>query len=291
MAQSRCCFSSPAYSPSPAQLPDIEAKCSHLARILDCEAVILPTASASAGDRCWHSLQSRTDELSEIAQADWWWATRGGYSCQELVPDLLAHPGELPAFIGFSDCTVIHCCYAVRNWPAGIYAAMPLTSQGPRAQQSLKELHADTCKLSCEGVRPLTEGSCEGISFAACLRMLAAVVGTPAMPNLADVVLFLEDIDERPYAVDRCLQQLHQAGHLRDLKGLIFGTFPYDRPDQTEEPEMLSICQQWAHRLAIPSCFGLPFGHVTDPLSIPQRRHCRLQTGNDVSITFYKKST
>lgn len=116
---------------------------------------------------------------------------------------------------------------------------------------------------------PLRCGWAHAPTFAACLRVLASLIGTAAMPDLAGTILCLEDTDERPYQMDRDLQQLHQAGALRGVLGLVFGVFPARVAPGYAGPSSQDIAATWAERLGLPTIAGLPFGHDPDPLTLP----------------------
>ncbi len=199
-------------------------------------------------------------------------AARGGSGCIDLVPDALA-AHRLPRLIGYSDLTVLHACWLKRGRCDGVYGLMPAVPHGERAFASTATLlrgevlrpdpdHAPTAEV----LRP---GRAEGPLVAACLRILAALVGTPAMPDLRGCIIALEDIDERPYQIDRALWQLHASGALGGITGLVFGSFPCEKPAEDAGPSVLDICRTWAERLSVPALAGLPFGHDTDPIALP----------------------
>ena len=121
-----------------------------------------------------------------------------------------------------------------------------------------------------ETLRIISPGKAEGPMFCGCLSVLASLVGGPCMPDLQGKILCIEDIDERPYAIDRALWQLYLAGHLNGLRALIGGRFPVtDASQQGRGPSLDSIMQEWANRLQIPIAYGLPFGHEDDPIALP----------------------
>jgi muramoyltetrapeptide carboxypeptidase len=112
----------------------------------------------------------------------------------------------------------------------------------------------------------------EGRSFVACLRVLTTCCGTPAQPDLRNCILFLEDIDERPYAIDRDLWQLLHAGVLSGIRGMVVSNFPGERPLHDRGPDLAALWRDWAGRLGVPLVMGLPFGHEADALSLPSGR-------------------
>jgi len=228
----------------------------------------------------WAPAASRRQELAEALAGDALIAARGGYGCMDLIDDVLAWPGRGGVLIGYSDLTILHAAWRRRGWGETLYGFMPGVDSGARALTSTIALargegvHHDPA--SDPGVTVLHPGRADGWCFAACLRVLAGLVGTPAFPDLRGAILALEDIDERPYQVDRDLAQLHHAGALDGIAGLVFGRFPCALAADYAGPATTAICQAWARRSSVPAVAGLPFGHDPDPVTLACGRPTRL---------------
>ncbi|MFW5845288.1 MAG: LD-carboxypeptidase [Planctomycetota bacterium] len=229
------------------------------------------------------------DRAADLRQGDGCmllWALRGGYGCSELVEELRHwRPRHPPRLLGYSDCTILHGYWQRRGWPPGIYGPMPAAPADATALASLRAVCTGAGQRfhrgNLTGVRALRAGSADAPLFAACLRVLASSVGTVALPRLAGHILAVEDIDEAPYALHRDLQQLYASGALHGLRGLVFGTMPW-RPDAPYAgPDADAVAAEWAGRLQVPCVAGLPFGHVADPLSLPQEVPTRLTVRED----------
>ncbi len=103
------------------------------------------------------------------------------------------------------------------------------------------------------------------------LSVLCALLGTPWFPRVKGGVLFIEDVNEHPYRIERALSQLHMAGVLKEQKAILFGTFTrfksvpgYDRGFGLES------VTDWIQRSAkVPVLTGLPFGHVPTKVMLP----------------------
>lgn len=228
----------------------------------------------------WLDADARRADLMRGLQHPVLLASRGGYGCLELI-ETLARSGDRPGplLIGFSDLTVLHGWWRRHGRGESVYGFMPGAPHGERALASAAACAlGEGCELSGEAGDVVACGEAEGEVFAACLRVLAGLTGTPAMPDLAGTLLALEDIDERPYRVDRDLMQLHLAGAFRGVRGLVFGRFPCDLPDDYAGPSLRDVASSWARRLGVPAMVGLPFGHDPDPLALPCGRravlHC-----------------
>ncbi len=141
-------------------------------------------------------------------------------------------------------------------------------------------------------VQPIHPGHASGPLFAACLRVLVGLVGTRFMPDLRGRLLAIEDIDERPYRIDRDLHQLYLAGHLDGITGLITNAFPCTLPELYQGPTATDIIQRWAQRLNIPAIVAVPFGHHADPLALPCGRPATLHVStNDWSLIIASRNS
>jgi len=219
----------------------------------------------------WGTVAERCADLTQGLEHDILLAARGGYGCIDLL-DVLYGSKRLPRLIGYSDLTILHSVWHQRGL-AGLYGFMPAISGGPIALDTTRRLLAGEALRLDAATHPqvtvLRDGSASGTCFAACVRVLTGLVGTPAMPALSGTILALEDIDERPYRLDRDLSQLWLAGALRGVRGLVFGTMPATVPNGYQGPSAIAVATRWADRLQVPAIFGLPFGHEADPLTLP----------------------
>lgn len=247
--------------------------------------VVSPLLARHAGGGVWLPAEERLADLETGLTHDLLLAARGGYGCLDLAPSLLDRSGPLPPIMGYSDLTVLHALWRRNHGGPGFYGFMPGITAGGRALTSAIACVGGDALILDHGtdrnVAILRPGKAEGVLFPACLRVLAGLVGTPLMPDLAGCILALEDIDERPYRLDRDLRQLHLAGCLHDVSGLVFGNFPCaDQPAGYAGPTAHDIARSWAERLAIPAIFGLPFGHESDPVTLPCGRATTLVAGD-----------
>ncbi|MFW5882179.1 MAG: S66 peptidase family protein [Planctomycetota bacterium] len=236
---------------------------------------VAPELAQVRGRGHWHSRSDAT-VVDRVLTADVWWPARGGYGCLALADALRTRdPQRLPLLIGYSDITVLHALWWQHDCTS-VYGPMPAAACPPGALRALaRALDGDAIHFSARsqsGVTPLHPGSCQGPCFAACLSVLAGLVGTSAMPALDGCLLALEDIDERPYRVDRALWQLARAGCLTGVRGLIWGVMPHENPPGYAGETMHAVLQRWARALAIPAIAGLDFGHSAQPLSLVNGR-------------------
>ena len=116
---------------------------------------------------------------------------------------------------------------------------------------------------SNSGVKPLAQGSAEGILYGGCLSMLVESLGTPYEIQTAGTILFIEDVAAKPYQIDRMLMHLKLAGKFKDVRGLIFGEMLdcVQAPGQGYTLEEVVI--RVVGELGIPVAYGLRSGHVS----------------------------
>ena len=122
----------------------------------------------------------------------------------------------------------------------------------------------------------------QGVLWGGNLAMIASLVGTPWLPAIEDGLLFLEDVGEHPYRIERMLHQLFHAGILARQQALILGDFtgwklaPHDRGYGLE-----AMIDYWRARLDVPIITGLPFGHTPTraTLAVGRRHRLRVDAG------------
>jgi muramoyltetrapeptide carboxypeptidase len=202
-------------------------------------------------------------------------AVRGGYGSVHLLPYLAKHNlRETPkAFIGYSDLTSVltyltagcgivsfHGPMLDRRLGSGIAAydrdsfVRALTSPEPLGE------------LASPSLETFTEGEAAGPLFGGTLAQLVASLGTPyAFAPPAGHVLFLEDVSERPYRIDRMLTQLRLAGILESASALVLGEF-VECNEPGGELSARSVLADLLKDFEGPVVYGFPSGHTTAPL-------------------------
>jgi muramoyltetrapeptide carboxypeptidase len=197
---------------------------------------------------------------------------RGGYGSQRVVPDLDFAPlvRAPKAVVGYSDATALLSAI-VDGGVAAVHGPMVATDLArgltARSEEHLRRLLTDSEYLwEAEFTHVIRPGRAVGRLVGGCLSVVAALIGTPWAPSTDGAILFLEDVGERPYRLDRLLTQLRQAGALDRLAGLVFGTF-MDCP-VVDDVTPLDVVQGCCADLRCPVVFGLPAGHQGDGPSI-----------------------
>lgn len=232
-------------------------------------------------ERCppgaWPAAERRRADFTTALNHRLIFAARGGYGCLDLAELAAAHRGPWPRLVGYSDLTVLHAAWWQAGRRDGVYGFLAGVAHGERARSSAAALlrgQPVACTLPPHAA--LRPGQVDAPCFPACLRVLAGLCGTPLQPDLRGAVLAIEDIDEKPYAIDRDLRQLHASGALAGVVALVGGRFPWTPAPGYAGPQAPAIITAWADRLGIPAWTGIPFGHDDDPLALPVGGRIRL---------------
>jgi muramoyltetrapeptide carboxypeptidase len=229
-------------------------------------------------------VERRARELEEMYRRDEVRAilcARGGYGCNYLLPELdfeliRAHPKP---FIGHSDITSLLTCLADLGLPA-LHGPMLLKDfteeQGVDAAAWQAATTGSAFTASSPGAVALAEGSAEGVLYGGCLSILAASLGTPWECRIEGKLLFLEDINAKPFQVDRMLMQLKLAGKLEGVRGFVFG----EMVECGDQALLRELIPRVLGGLGVPIAYGLRSGHVsagniTLPLGVPARLEVR----------------
>ena len=132
-----------------------------------------------------------------------------------------------------------------------------------------------------EGMRP---GRAEGVLLGGTLTLVAALIGTPYLPDMTGAILFLEEVGEPPYRIDRLLAQLKLAGLLGRLGGLVLGGFTGAEPPPNRPSLSLdAVLAHYTAGLACPVARGLVYGHFNPKSTLPVGVRARLEVEGDAA--------
>jgi muramoyltetrapeptide carboxypeptidase len=197
-------------------------------------------------------------------------STRGGYGSNYLLDaldlDLIAESAK--PLLGYSDLT------AVQLWLLDQIELPAFHGPMVAADFSLQDgVHLPSLQAAlggrpysvgaAEGMRTLHPGRARGTLYGGCLSILVALLGTPYEPQTEGKLLFVEDLNARPYQIDRMLWQLRQAGKLDGVKGIVFGEM-LDCASPGAAPELLDeVILRVFDDFQGPIAIGLRSGHVS----------------------------
>ncbi|MBX6365255.1 MAG: LD-carboxypeptidase [Gemmatimonadetes bacterium] len=214
------------------------------------------------------------------------WALRGGYGTMRLLPllDLTPLVERPKPFIGFSDNTALHLALA-RLGVVSYHGPHPMELVTPTTDACFRRVLFEPAPpgplpLPEDGppVRTLVAGVAEGPLVGGNLALAAAVCGTPAAMTSEGKIVFLEDVGEPVYRLDRMLMQLRLAGALDGAVGLALGRFTEVEPQRSDRP-MEALFLELAESLGVPAVLGLPIGHAPDNWTVPLGVRARLDAG------------
>lgn len=206
--------------------------------------------------------------------------TRGGYGLTRLLPQLdfksLAKAGK--QWIGFSDFTAFHLGMLAR--------AGAITWAGPALLDDFGAEHFDHVnEVTLGAFKEAMNGELEIVGFRYAggvgvdargtlwggnLSVLTSMLGTPYFPSIKGGILYVEDVSEHPYRVERMLTQLLHAGVIDRQKAVLFGYFNrYRLHDNDRGFDMPAVVKWLRSRTRTPVLTGLPFGHEKPKLTLP----------------------
>lgn len=226
--------------------------------------------------------------------------SRGGYGAQHLMGKLdftkfREHPKWL---IGFSDITALHCYFQQQGF-ASLHGPMARhLAEEPTddfAAEAMRRLlfgeYQDRKSLityTCEAHRLNHKGKAEGILRGGNFAVYYGLRGTPYDIPADDTILFLEDVGERPHAVERMLYNLKIGGVLERIKGLIIGQFTEYTENMGLGKELYGALADVVKEYHIPICFGFPVGHVTANYPLIEGSRVKLEVGKQTKLTILK---
>lgn len=222
------------------------------------------------------ALHRVADQAPSIAMA-----TRGGYGLTRLIDRIdwkrMARSVDSGTrWVGHSDITILHLAL----WAH----AQKISWAGPVAKDDFGAETVDDVTQACfleamsgelEAVGFRTEAGFDGLSvkgllWGGNLCMVNSLLGTPHWPAVKGGVLFLEDVNEHPYRIERNLLQLHQAGVLAAQKAIVLGCFTnYKKTPLDRGFGFKTVVQHLRSLTRTPILTGLPFGHVATKVSLP----------------------
>jgi muramoyltetrapeptide carboxypeptidase len=210
---------------------------------------------------------------------------RGGYGLLRLLPHLdpnllRQHPKPI---VGFSDGTAL-LAFAARAGVASVHG--PVVTQLARLPEEDRVglfglLEGPGPGLLCSDLESPVPGRVRGPLVGGNLEVFSRLLGTPFLPDLVGAVLFLEDLGERPYRVDRIITHLDLAGVFAAVSAVVVGDFSgCKEPDgsKVDSPPVEEVLLERLGRLAIPVAFGAPIGHGQRNVALPYGTLVELDT-------------
>lgn len=213
----------------------------------------------------WERRAVKFSEVFLSGEFDYLWAVRGGFGSMKLIPFLERYVPEMrkyakrPVLIGYSDITALHAYLYSRLGISGIHGPNLLDLiylEKTSLEKLITFLNSDTGEILLEGIS-YREGQAEGIVLGGNLVTFSSLCGTPYLIFPKNVILVLEEINEKPHKIERALLQL--VFSFRDrIKGMVLGNMGLERERERELLEAMgSLLPE-----DIPIGYGFPIGHI-----------------------------
>jgi len=255
------------------------------------------------GESCYsaHGYLSGSDELrakdvNEMfnnKNVDGIWCIRGGYGTPRILDKIDYNMIRLnpKVFIGYSDITALHIAINQKSELVTFHGPMASTELFHKIDDfTLECLNKNIMDNQALGlinnpkdieIQTLVAGKCKGKLIGGNLSLVSGTIGTPYEVDTKGKILFLEDIDEEPYKIDRMLTQLKLSGKLDDAEGFIFGDW---NNCVAEEPEksltLMEIFNELIVPLGKPTIYNLMAGHCKPMITLPFGVNARLDADN-----------
>ncbi len=216
------------------------------------------------------------------------WCLRGGYGSNRLLPALakMKKPRQKKLLIGISDISSLHT-FVTQEWGWQTLHGPLLDRMGRNlvAPKYEKEMHrllfGQDHSVTFKGLTPLNAAAkkkkrIKSKVVGGNLTVLQSTLGTPWQVNADGAFLFLEDIGERGYRIDRMLEQMRQAGVFKKCHGILLGDFIGGAEPATGKDNFNLVWKRWAQDLQIPLYKGMQAGHADIQRPVPFNTPCEL---------------
>jgi muramoyltetrapeptide carboxypeptidase len=248
--------------------------------------------------------QTRADELMKMFSdptVDAILCVRGGYGCTRLLPlidyDIIKKNPK--ALIGFSDVTALQYAIYKKTGLITFHGTVGISTFNDYTTKCFKntlmisqenytieyERDENTNSKSEHDIYSIIEGEAEGILIGGNLSLMVSLIGTEYDVDYTDKLVFIEEIDEYPYKIDRMLTQLIHATNINKAAGIVMGVFDKCEPDgiDVKKEDSLSLKEIISDRFGsfqIPVLYGFSFGHVENKCIFPVGINAKLNTKN-----------
>ena len=221
-------------------------------------------------------------------------AIRGGYGSARLLDninfDMIKKNPKI--FIGYSDITALHIAINQRCNLVTFHGPMPATELCKGIDEYTKYYYEKSIFTNeplgvvatvKDDMKVIVDGVAEGKLIGGNLTLIAASIGTKYEIDTRGKILFIEDVDEKPYRLDRMLLQLHQSGKFRDCKGIVLGAFT--DCEATDKKNSLTL-EEVINEIIVPNnkpiISNIKCGHCLPTLTLPLGARARIDGENGI---------
>ncbi|MDO4907503.1 LD-carboxypeptidase [Neisseria sp.] len=226
---------------------------------------------------------------------------RGGYGAVRILPHIdfaslgarMRERGTL--FFGFSDLCAVQLALLAKGNTASFAGPMVYSEFGkpvPSTYTMEAFIRGTTNAANTVSVYNVQRRSvsAEGTFWGGNLSVLASLAGSPYMPDIQGGILFLEDVGEQPYRIERMLQTLHLAGILSKQQAVVLGDFRMGtiRDAYDSSYDFSTVVNNIGRIAKVPVLTGFPFGHIANKATFPLGAHAKItgESNGGYSVTF-----
>ena len=216
------------------------------------------------------------------------WCVRGGYGTVKIVDDLdfsalLENPKWI---IGYSDVTVLHS-HLHNLGIETLHATMPINiaKNSEDAKETLrKAVFGEELSYNISSDSLSLKGKAKGMLIGGNLSIIYSLMGSNSSMDTNDKILFLEDLDEYLYHIDRMMMNLKRCGYLKNLNGIIVGGMTSMKDNEIPwGKDAYQIILEHTKGLKIPVVFNFPAGHISDNRALIMGRNVTLSVDEDAT--------
>lgn len=220
------------------------------------------------------------------------WTAKGGYGTARMIDrlDFTKFKKKPKWIVGFSDVTVLHSHINTMDI-ATLHSIACISAGGatPEALESLRKgLFGGKIEYNIEPHAFNKAGKAHGELIGGNLSVLYSIVGSASEADYKGKIIFIEDLDEYLYHIDRMMMNLERNGYFKDVKGIIIGGMTKMRDNDIPwGHDALEIIQDITKEYNIPICFNFPAGHIKDNRALVFGKQVTLDvTAAGTKITF-----
>ncbi|MBS3788758.1 LD-carboxypeptidase [Candidatus Bipolaricaulota bacterium] len=239
--------------------------------------------------------RKRAQEINEgfkNEEIDAMFCVKGGYGsphlCDKLDYDLIKANPKI--FLGYSDITALHFALQSQTGLVTFHGPMVATDFGKDIKNYTETMFNKavindepwTITNPKEGpmVKTLNKGESVGVLLGGNLSLISNLIGTPYEPKMEDKILFIEEVNEPIYVIDRYLTHLKLSGVFKEIKGLIFGKSIDCSPKNNGNPGLEELISTFFQDYDIPVLYDLACGHGENMATLPEGVRAKINTSN-----------
>ena len=211
-------------------------------------------------------------------------AARGGYGCTRILPliDYNLIEKNPKVLLGYSDITALHMAIYSKTGLVSFHGPVGISTFNEYTVSNLKNIllyslenltlyNAEDDEHNNSNSFTIISGKSSGRLIGGNLSLMVSLIGTPYDFDPSGKLIFIEEIGEQPYRIDRMLTQMIEAGKFEKASGIILGEFVDCEPDKNDlnSFSLKEVLYNCLFNLNVPVIYGMSFGHIKNKLTLP----------------------